>query len=107
MPVSSICAKASRGAAAAASMLDATPRTAAPFRKSRLPSFTMSSIAFSPLVSCTCSIAGAARGDRPQRLDASCPDRDIPVVQIDGRIAVAGDQHHLVAEAQSLGFRAY
>src|SRR6185437_4227059 len=44
--------------------------------------------------------------DRPQRLDAPLPYRDIPVVQIDRRIAMTGNEQHLVAEAKRRRARA-
>jgi hypothetical protein len=34
-------------------------------------------------------------------LDAVAADADIPVVEVDGRVAVAGDEADLVAEARS------
>jgi hypothetical protein len=36
------------------------------------------------------SIYGAAGGDRPDLLDAVAADPDIPVIEVDGRVAVAG-----------------
>src|ERR1700730_2347096 len=37
-------------------------------------------------------------GDGPELLDAVAADADIPVVEVDGRVAMAGDQADLVAE---------
>ena len=49
------------------------------------------------------SINRAAGGDRPDLLDAVAADTDVPVVEIDGWIAVAGDQPDLVAEPEPVG----
>jgi hypothetical protein len=49
------------------------------------------------------SIDGAAGGDRPELLDAVVADADIPVVEVDGRIAVARDEPDLVAERKPVG----
>ncbi len=49
------------------------------------------------------SINSAAGGDRPELLDAVGADADIPVVEVDGRVAVAGNQADLVAEPESVG----
>jgi len=49
------------------------------------------------------SIHCAPRGDRPELLDAVVADADIPVVEVDGRVAVAGDQPDLVAEREPVG----
>src|SRR5262245_65406179 len=38
--------------------------------------------------------------DRPQRLHASLADTDVPIMQIDRRIAVAGDEPELFAERE-------
>ena len=46
------------------------------------------------------SINRAAGGDWPELLDAIAADADIPVVEIDGRVAVAGDEAHLVADVE-------
>ena len=35
--------------------------------------------------------------------DAVAADADIPIVEVDGRVAVAGDQPDLVAEPQAVG----
>src|SRR5581483_8841007 len=118
MPVSSICAIASRGASAAPSMPPVTPSIAAVRRKPRLPSFTSSVIAFSSRcwggldspsrnvrrghVNSGSLRARPARGDRPQRLDPAIAYADIPIVQIHGRVAMAGNEHHLVAQMQRL-----
>src|SRR6266446_9022484 len=45
----------------------------------------------------------APRGDRPELLDAVGADADIPVVEVDGRVAMAGDQADLVAEPEPVG----
>src|ERR1700730_1406961 len=50
-----------------------------------------------------CSIHPAACGDRPELLDAVGADADIPVVEVDGRVAMAGDQADLVAEREPGG----
>jgi len=42
-------------------------------------------------------------GDRPDLLDAVAADTDVPVVEIDGRVAMAGDQPDLVAEPEPIG----
>src|SRR5207249_7666114 len=44
----------------------------------------------------------APGGDRPGRLDAAPADADIPVVEVHGRVAVAGDQAELVAEREAV-----
>ena len=49
------------------------------------------------------SIHRAAGGDRPELLDAVLADADIPVVEVDCRVAVAGDQPDLVAEPEPIG----
>src|SRR5215831_7014503 len=46
------------------------------------------------------SEAGTAGVDRPQRLHAPVADTDIPIMQIDRRIAVSGDEPELFAERQ-------
>jgi hypothetical protein len=45
----------------------------------------------------------ASRGDRPELFDAVAADRDVPVVEVDGWVAMAGDEADLVAEAESVG----
>jgi hypothetical protein len=47
------------------------------------------------------SINRAPCGDRPQLLDAARADADVPVVEVDGGVAVAGDQADLVAEREA------
>src|ERR1700736_6386870 len=42
-------------------------------------------------------------GDWPELLDAVAADADIPVVEVDGRVAVAGDEADLVAEPEAVG----
>src|SRR6516164_2778778 len=42
-------------------------------------------------------------GDRPDLLDAVAAHTDIPVVKVDGRVAVARDQPDLVAEPEPVG----
>src|SRR5262249_31821439 len=49
------------------------------------------------------SINRAAGGDWPELLDALAADADIPVVEIDGRVAVAGDEAQLVADIEPVG----
>src|SRR6516162_4422589 len=51
------------------------------------------------------SIHRPPRRDRPELLDAAAADADIPVVEIDGRVAMAGDQADLVAEPKPVGGR--
>jgi hypothetical protein len=46
------------------------------------------------------SDAGTTRVDRPQRLHAPLADTDIPIMQIDRRIAVSGDEPDPFAERQ-------
>ena len=45
----------------------------------------------------------AAGGGWPELLDAAPADADIPVVEVDGRVAMAGDQPDLVAEPEPVG----
>src|SRR5262245_64657968 len=52
------------------------------------------------------SDARTASIDRPQRLHAPVSHTDIPVVQIDGRVAVSGDKPQLFTERQGLRARA-
>jgi hypothetical protein len=69
------------------------PQTAA------LPGSIMSSrIAFGDHRTSDHSINRAAGGDRPDLLDTVAAHADIPVVKVDGRVAVAGDQADLVAK---------
>src|SRR6266404_6935373 len=49
------------------------------------------------------SIYRAAGGDRPELLDAVVADADVPVVEVDGRVAMAGDEADLVAEGEAVG----
>jgi hypothetical protein len=49
------------------------------------------------------SINRAPRGDRPELFDAVAADGDVPVVKVDGRVAVAGDQADLVAQSEAVG----
>src|ERR1700737_3817359 len=42
-------------------------------------------------------------GDWPELLDAVAADADVPVVEVDGRVAMAGDQADLVAEPEAVG----
>src|SRR5215510_14411288 len=53
----------------------------------------------------TYSDAGTAGVDRPQRLHAPIADTDIPIMQIDRRIAVSGDEPELFAEREGLRAR--
>src|SRR5262249_60791098 len=48
----------------------------------------------------TYSDARTAGVDRPQRLHAPFADSDIPIMQIDRRVAVSGDEPDLFAERQ-------
>jgi hypothetical protein len=45
----------------------------------------------------------AAGGDRPELFDAVAADADIPVVEVDGRVAMAGDEADLVADLEPVG----
>jgi hypothetical protein len=49
------------------------------------------------------SIHRAAGGDRPELLDAVAADADVPVVEVDGRVAMAGEDADLVAHAEAVG----
>ena len=49
------------------------------------------------------SIHRAAGGDRPDLLNTGAANADLPVVEIDGRIAMAGIKPDLVAEAEPVG----
>ena len=49
------------------------------------------------------SIHRAAGGDRPELLDAVAADGDVPVVEVDGRVAMAGDEADLVADLEAVG----
>jgi len=49
------------------------------------------------------SINRPPRSDRPELLDAACANGDVPVVEVDGRVAVAGDEADLVAEPEPVG----
>src|SRR5437868_15179148 len=49
------------------------------------------------------SINRPPRGDRPELFDAVGADGDVPIVEVDGRVAVAGDEADLVAEAEAVG----
>ena len=42
-----------------------------------------------------------AGGDRPELLDAVVADADVPVEEVDGRVAMAGDQADLVADPEA------
>ena len=46
------------------------------------------------------SIHGTSGGDRPELLDAVAANPDTPVVEVDGRIAMTGDQADIVAEPE-------
>src|SRR5579875_3905625 len=48
-------------------------------------------------------VSAAAGGNRPQRLDAIAADADIPVVKIDGRVAMPRQQPDLVADPEPVG----
>src|ERR1700736_337682 len=106
MLVSSICASATPGAAAPTALAPAP--SIAVLRKPRLPSFTcslMEGSLRSGVYLFGLSYAGAARVDRPQGFDPAVAHADVPVVQVHGRIAVARDQPHLLADAQALRVR--
>jgi hypothetical protein len=45
----------------------------------------------------------AAGGDRPELFDAIGADADILIVEVDGRVAITGDQPDLVAEPKPVG----
>jgi hypothetical protein len=49
------------------------------------------------------SIHRAAGGDWPELLDAVAADADVPVVEVDGRVAMAGDEADLVADLEAVG----
>src|SRR6266446_365982 len=49
------------------------------------------------------SIHRTPRGDWPELLHAVVADADVPVVEVDGRVAVAGDQADLVADHEAVG----
>jgi hypothetical protein len=49
------------------------------------------------------SINRAAGGDRPELFDAVSADADIPVVEVYGRVAMAGDEVDLVADLKTVG----
>jgi hypothetical protein len=49
------------------------------------------------------SVHRPSRGDRPELLDAVGADADVPVVEVDGRVAMAGDEADLVAECEAVG----
>src|ERR1700730_7956031 len=49
------------------------------------------------------SIHRTSRGNRPELLDAVAADADVPVVEVDGRVAVAGDEADLVADLETVG----
>ena len=43
------------------------------------------------------------RGHRPQLFDEAVADAYIPVVEVDGGVAMAGDEADLVAETKAVG----
>jgi hypothetical protein len=45
----------------------------------------------------------APRGNRPELFDAVATDGDVPVVEVDGRVAMAGDEADLVADLEAVG----
>jgi len=49
------------------------------------------------------SINHPPRGDRPELFDAVGADADVPVVEVDGGVAVAGDETDLVADVEAIG----
>src|SRR5882724_10945364 len=80
-------------------------------RASRLRSYSMiaparpSNASWARALASATSTHGAPGGDRPELLDAVGADADVPVVEVDGRVAVAGAQADLVAEPQPVGGR--
>jgi hypothetical protein len=49
------------------------------------------------------SIHRTSRCNRPELFDAVVADGDVPVIEVDGRVAMAGDEAELVAEAEPIG----
>src|ERR1700736_2804883 len=62
-----------------------------------------STASLSPAGQARASINGAPGGDGPELLDAVAADTDIPVVEVDGGVAMAGDQADLVADLEAVG----
>ena len=93
-------ARAQRRPVLADSTLDAAPTRAAAFRKSRLSVLIVSVIVPSPFAFsfgqrlAPRAVIGQSASTWP------CAHADIPVVQIDGRVAMARDQPDLIAEAK-------
>ena len=55
------------------------------------------------MVELSTSIHRSAGRYRPELLDAVAADADIPVVEVDRRVAVAGDKVDLVADLEPVG----
>jgi len=55
------------------------------------------------MVELSTSIHRSAGRYRPELLDAVAADADIPVVEVDRRVAVAGDKADLVADLEPVG----
>ena len=68
---------------------------AARFTRSRIKIFSRSTQ--------SASIHRTAGGDRPELLDAVAADADVPVVEVDGGVAMAGDEAGLVADLETVG----
>src|SRR5438270_5848422 len=49
------------------------------------------------------SIQRPPGGDRPELFDAAGTDGDVPVVEVDGGVAMAGDEADFVAEPEAVG----
>src|SRR5262249_16420116 len=86
---------------------EAAPNSAACLKKSRLLSSTMSpslvAVLFRHL--CSSSRARATRADWPEDFHAALSDADIPIVQVDRRIAVARNEPDLLPQLQTLRLR--
>jgi hypothetical protein len=55
------------------------------------------------LATCLSSINRYPASNWPELLDAALADADVPVVEVDGWVAMAGDEADLVAEAEAVG----
>src|SRR6185295_11310654 len=53
------------------------------------------------------SVRRSARGDRPQRLDDAAPHANIPVIEVDRRVAMARDELQLLAERRQARLRRF
>jgi len=49
------------------------------------------------------SVNRSPRGNRPELFDAVAADADVPVIKVDGRVAMAGHQAELVADVKPVG----